>query len=187
MNMRTLIFVPFVCAASYFCQSHATVLSTTDQQEVRQRWGSIFVRQLDAIEQDLNFVANQQERDDILWLLRRAAVLADRMLNFTEDDEYTAFMLMAQHEEGSQWQRFLVAKDAPSIQEYLEHAAYSLCGYVHEHCVLRFPLQLCDLDEQIEITGLDEQVFITRARQAFLAFTFLVSKMGAIVRNTDAV
>jgi hypothetical protein len=165
----------------------ATVLSPAEKFEVQYRWQSIFVRQLDAIEQDLNFVANDQERSDILWLLQRCAVLADRIVSFDEQDEYEALRLMIQLEDGPLWQGFLEGKDTPTIQAYLDELAQSLSSYVSSSCVLHFPPQLYDFDEQIVVSGLDERAFMTRARQAFLAFTFIVSNMNALMRNAESV
>jgi hypothetical protein len=166
----------------------AHVLAPSERQEVQYRWKLIFMRQLDSIEQDLNF-ATEVERGDIVWLLERCAVLADRMLSFDEDDEYAALelMMMINQEDGPLWQRFLVNKDIASIQMYLESVAQSLSCYVNELCAVRFPPQLYEFDEQMAAAGLDELAFIKRARQAFLAFTFIVSKMNMLVRENAEV
>lgn len=184
MHNRMMVLCLVSCVSMHMW---ATVLSPAEKFEVQHRWQSIFVRQLDAIEQDLNFVANAQERSDIVWLLQRCAVLADRIVSFDEQDEHEALQLMMQHEDGPLWQRFIAIKDIPSIQAYLDDITQSLCSYIGRGCVLRFPPQLYDFDEQIAASGLDERAFMTRARQAFLAFTFIVSKMNAIMRNAGTV
>jgi hypothetical protein len=188
ISIRTRLMVPLLCMAS--CVSMhmgASILSPSEKFEVQHRWQSIFLRQLDAIEQDLNFVANDQERNDIVWLLQRCAVLADRMVSFDEQDEHEALQLMTQHEDGLLWQRFVARKDTESIQAYIDELMQSLCGYIGSGCVLRFPPQLFDFDEQIVTTGLEEQAFMIRVRQAFLAFTFIVSKMNMIMRTQDII
>lgn len=188
ISLRIRLMVPIFCILSCATvQMRAAILSPAEKFEVRHRWQSIFMRQLDAIEQDLNFVANDQERNDIVWLLQRCAVLADRMVSFDEQDELKALQLMIQLEDGLLWQRFVAQKDSETIQAYMDDLVKSLCSYIGKGCVLGFPPQLFEFDEQVATTGLEERAFMIRARQAFLAFTFTVSKMNMMMRTQDTI
>lgn len=161
----------------------AALLSAAERQEIKIRWHMIFDRQLDALEQSLIFVTDLQERSDMLWLLEQAAIWADRLVNFDDQDLQQALYLMELYEGGPLWQDFLRKHDIETILAYTRELTQLLSEYVAPECSLSFPVSVVDLPEQLEYSGLDEQVFTVKVRRAFLAFTYIVSKMAIIARE----
>lgn len=115
---------------------------------------------------------NQNEEFD-----RYIAVLLD----ITELDAEVANQIATISFEQDQWRGFVQKKDLNTTLALIECMTFVLQRTVWDECALRFPLQLTDIAQDMQKSGLSQEEYLTKVRRAFLAFTFIVSRMDEVI------
>lgn len=107
----------------------------------------------------------------------------DALLSFTDEDVMIAEKYIACLLQEPSWSRFMQQKDLDSTLEFIHSMTNVLQQTIDSECYITFPPHMSTIADEATRTTLDEDVFLTRLRQAFLAFTIVVSHMDYLCRE----
>lgn len=157
----------FLCLALLFSVGlSALQLTQENKDEISMRWQAIFDEQIDDASTEIDKV-----------------LLRNQLLAFEDADVEVAAELIAYQSQGSLWDAFVQKKDRESVIAYLTYLTAGLQRFVGPECNFVFPVQLDQIRAYAAEQDINIDVVCTRARQAFLAFTIIVSKMNYIAQQ----
>ena len=160
ISIRSLIITALLCGNVVYSSFE---LKEEHRAEITSCWQQIWDEQLDAVRGEPPF---QRYADMMLQIEPKDAELAEQFI-----------MRLCQ---GSLWEQFLERKDLEATLEYISFMTMILQQVIGSECQLTFPPKLQDFADEIKRSGLQEDEFIQRVRQAFLAFTIIVSHMSYV-------
>ena len=150
------------------CLSNALSAASCDRssvwQEIASRWHAIWQEQFQAME----------PTDDLYRY-------SGKMMQFVEHDLEVAQQLIGGLLQGPLWDHFLKQKDVDATVAFIEHMKGELQKHIAEETELSFPPILQRMHTEIKESGMQEDQFISKVREAFLAFTLVVSRMYYLV------